>query len=100
MNISEKRIRELLRNEEKLLALERGGVDNWDFYDESLKEWRKENELEELIQETVEAILEDVSEQCEVDYPAGMDAGPNILMEDTKTLEATLHRFLKVYKEL
>lgn len=29
----------LVMNEEKLRALEAGGVDNWDWYGESLSEW-------------------------------------------------------------
>jgi len=49
MNINEQRIKELERAEAKLHALEAGGVDNWDFYDESLAEWRGENEHDEKI---------------------------------------------------
>ena len=46
---SEERLKELQRNEAKLLALEAGGVDNWDGYDDSLEEWRADNEHDESI---------------------------------------------------
>jgi hypothetical protein len=49
MSINEQRIKELERSEAKLHALEAGGVDIWDFYDESLTDWRAENEHEEKI---------------------------------------------------
>lgn len=47
MSISAKRIKELERAEAKLQALESGGVDNWDFYDDALEGYYAENELEE-----------------------------------------------------
>ncbi len=36
MEVEMSRLAELLRKEWKLMALERGGVDNWDWYDDSL----------------------------------------------------------------
>lgn len=45
--ITDKRLKELERTEAKLNALEAGGVDNWDFYGESLKKYWAINELEE-----------------------------------------------------
>ena len=47
MTISAKRLKELERAEAKLSALEAGGVDNWEWYGESLKPYHEENELEE-----------------------------------------------------
>lgn len=58
MKITDKRMRELERNEAKLYALEAGGVDNWDNYDDSLTEFRAENELEERS----EALLDDLEQ--------------------------------------
>ena len=54
--MSEKRMKELLRAEAKLNALEAGGVDNWEWYGESLKAYHAENELEERL----EALLDDL----------------------------------------
>ena len=54
--MSEKRMKELLRAEAKLNALEAGGVDNWEWYGESLKGWFAENELEERL----DALMDDL----------------------------------------
>ena len=65
MELSEKRIRELERAEAKLEALEAGGVDNWDFYDDSLEGWRKEEELEEKREELLDPSSRNIaSNQC------------------------------------
>ena len=50
MKISKQRVEELERSEAKLLALESGGVDNWENYDDSLKEYRKEKAELDLAQ--------------------------------------------------
>lgn len=47
--ISAERLKKLERMEAKLNALEAGGVDNWEWYGESLKEYNLENEIEEKI---------------------------------------------------
>jgi len=47
MSLSAQRLKELERAEAKLAALEAGGVDNWEWYGESLKSYNEENELEE-----------------------------------------------------
>ncbi len=36
VQVDEKRLAELIRNEQKLKLLENGGVDNWDWYGDSL----------------------------------------------------------------
>lgn len=41
VTISLERYNELLKSEDKLTALEDGGVDNWDWYDESLRDFYK-----------------------------------------------------------
>ncbi len=46
--MDEKRMEELLRAEKKLNALQDGGVDNWEWYEESLKEYHAEEELAEM----------------------------------------------------
>ena len=41
--INENRLRELLKAELKLMALEGGGVDNWSWYSDSLCDFLKED---------------------------------------------------------
>ncbi len=78
---TEKEEREIERRLAKLNALEAGGVDNWDWYDESLKGWRKENELDELIDSLVDEINE-VLVDAEVEQPAGPDSGYSVRLPD------------------
>ena len=40
--VSAKKYRELLEDSRKLQALENAGVDNWDWYDEAMKEFYSE----------------------------------------------------------
>jgi hypothetical protein len=84
VKISEKRLKDLERAASKLQALEAGGVDNWEWYSESLKEWRKEGELEDLIATYVDDILQVCSEEGDVEYPAGREAGHSILLGDAE----------------
>ena len=51
-----KRMKELLRAEAKLNALEAGGVDNWEWYGESLKDWFAENELDERLEALIDEL--------------------------------------------
>lgn len=44
VEITEQRLAELERSEKKLAALEAGGVDNWEWYSESLSEFYAEEE--------------------------------------------------------
>ena len=58
----------------KLYALEAGGVDNWEWYDESLNGWRKENAYDEMIDKLTDDFTEtvdDLSIEAEVDYTGG-----------------------------
>jgi len=68
-NISKQKLAELLRAKEKLNALENGGVDNWEWYDKSLEEWHKNNDLiesrEELLNELSEVFGECAYEPSE-----------------------------------
>lgn len=45
--ISEERLKVLLEAEAKLEALERGGVDNWQFYDDAM-EYLEKNPAKEI----------------------------------------------------
>ena len=94
VKISEKRLKELERAASKLQALEAGGVDNWEWYCESLKEWRKEGELEDLIATYVDDILQVCSEEGDVEYPAGRDCGHSILLGASEdSVAVLLHKF-------
>lgn len=96
VKISEKRLKELERAAAKLRALEAGGVDNWEWYGESLKEWFKENELEELVESYADSILELCSSEGDVEYPAGRECGHNILLGGAEGgVIALLHKFAK-----
>lgn len=51
VQVEESRLAELLREEWKLQALEAGGVDNWEWYDESLfhpDEGKTLNDIEDM----------------------------------------------------
>jgi hypothetical protein len=56
ISITKQRLKELERAEAKMAALEAGGVDNWEWYGESLSEYRKENEREELTDDLIEEL--------------------------------------------
>jgi hypothetical protein len=42
----------------KLEALEAGGVDNWEWYSEALKEWNAENYLEEYADGVLQNVID------------------------------------------
>lgn len=53
MSFSNSRIKELERAEAKLSALESGGVDNWEYYDDSLAGYYQQVSFEDDITNTV-----------------------------------------------
>jgi hypothetical protein len=63
MTITAQRLKELERAEAKLSALETGGVDNWEYYAESLKQYHEENELEEVRSNLI-GDLSDIFGEC------------------------------------
>ena len=73
MTITAKRLKELERAEAKLYALEAGGVDNWDNYDDALEEYRNTIELEEkkeaLLDELEVVFAECAYEPCDSSDP-------------------------------
>ena len=76
MKLDDKRIKELLRKEAKLNALEAGGVENWDWYGESLKEYSATIELEEDCENLVAEIFAEIS--GDIEEPAGRGCGYGI----------------------
>jgi hypothetical protein len=71
--LSDSRIRELLAAEEKLNALEAGGVDNWDGYDFAMEPIRAKQEREEFLEGIADNITEILG--AGVDEPAGSGCG-------------------------
>lgn len=98
VKINENRLKELERALSKLQALEAHGVDNWEWYGESLKEWRKENELDELFEDTYQELCEILAE-AQVEQPAGQGCGYSIT-PDEKAVYNLLRRFCVSYSEL
>lgn len=81
----------------KLYALEAGGVDNWEWYDESLEDWHKENALDELMHGMCD-FIHDAAIYAEVDFPGGYECGPNIHV-DHETAMTAVKGIIKAYQE-
>lgn len=82
VKISAKRLKELERAESKLSALEAGGVDNWEWYSESLSGWFRENRLEELVEEFIQNVNEIMVDGVDYDFPAGREAGISLNLNE------------------
>lgn len=86
MDITKKRLKELEDAEAKLRALESGGVDNWDFYDDAMDEYNKtiehEKKLQELLEEIEVVLLEGAYEPSErgAGYATTEEAKDNALL--------------------
>ena len=78
--------KEIKRKLAKLEALEHGGVDNWDNYDNALVEWRKESHVDECLEEAIEEIHEQLVD-ADVDEPAGHGCGYSINFDEEKMTE-------------
>jgi len=98
MEITVKEYKNLLDDSRKLAALEAGGVDNWEWYSESLKEYWAENEKDEIIEDTVTEICEALCESIE--EPAGVGCGYGVTEKGTEELSIILTNFLKKIKEV
>lgn len=94
MEISKSQYDKMQRQIAKLEALERGGVDNWEFYGDALNEWNKENEIDELVQSAIDEMNEILAD-ADVDYPAGREAGCRIVFDEDKAKRI----FLKIFDE-
>jgi hypothetical protein len=79
----------------KLAALEAGGVDNWEWYGESLKEYDETIGREEAAEEIIDDILEAIHDHIE--QPAGMGCGYGINPEG---YDIAVKILLKRYNEL
>ena len=69
---------ELEKSSRKLKALEQGGVDNWEWYHESLANFFKEEDQKEILNDAVSSILEFLTVEADIYEPAGRGAGYTI----------------------
>ena len=72
--ISKKELDYLKDRSYLLDCLEKGGVDNWEFYSEAIEDYRKREEKKEKTESLVVEICEILSEDVEID-PAGIGTG-------------------------
>lgn len=90
MNISKQEYLALQDAQEKLSMLEAGGVDNWEFYGEALDGYVPSSELCQQAQD----ILDELTDGAQIDYPAGRDAGHQIIFS-----ENAVERIVTLLKE-
>ena len=86
------------RSLSKLDALEAGGVDSWEWYDDSLKDWFKENEIDYELEEFVEYVR-DLLVDAEVDQPAGTGCGYSITINE-ESLKSRALRFANIISDI
>lgn len=88
--------REIQQKLDKLEALENGGVDNWEWYDEALKPYFKKYEKEDMALALIEELLEEISPYIE--EPAGRGAGYGIRKEGQDVLLKVLMNKVKQFE--
>lgn len=93
-----KKIQRQLLKLEALEALEAGGVDNWEWYGESLKDWFKCNELDELVEAFINN-LNDIIAEADISEPAGTGCGYYISFEEEFVSKLVLD-FARDYKDI
>lgn len=79
VNIDRNKLMELQDAEELLARLEVAGVNNWEGYSIALDGYTSKSELYERAEE----LLQELSENATVDFPAGREAGHQITYSDT-----------------
>ena len=98
LGMSSKRIQELLNAERKLNALEEGGVEDWEWYDEALGAIRKEDSLRDVVDMYVLNISE-LAAAAEVS-PEDSRNGLYIVSVDEDETRGILEAFLQEYKKV
>lgn len=78
LQISRKELVKLEEAQEQLRRLEAAGVDNWEGYSIALEGYVPKSKL----YEQAEDLLQTIGEHTTVDYPAGHEAGPNVVFDD------------------
>lgn len=96
--------KKMQRDIAKLEALESAGVDNWDFYDDALEGWCKENELDELVDglaSELGELIHELSCDAEVDYVGGPGCGRQVNIKfDNEDLEDFIRLVIYKYEGL
>ena len=87
-----KRLEELEDTEMKMRALEAGGVDNWEWYGESLKSYFEQKEKAEKVSMVIEDIIQALCEG--VEEPAGSGCGFGVRPDCTQEAEKILAKFM------
>lgn len=100
MQITEEEYNRLCDRDNKLTALENGGVDNWEWYSDSLESYFKEKELEEKMkkyEELISNLYIDITESLidGIYEPSERGAGYAISSESEKDIKLNLKEFIK-----
>lgn len=97
--VNSKYLASLEKAAKKLQALENGGVDNWEFYSESLQSFYKEEEQEETLNQAVIDLLEFICSEGDIYEPAGRGCGYTIDLcdESNEGLKRVIRRIINSY---
>lgn len=98
IEITEKEYKELLKSQSKLTSLENGGVDNWEFYEDALDEFLKDENFNENVDAFVDEILTTVSEFTY--EPSERGAGFAVSENGGFELEKLIKKTVKEFKSL
>ncbi len=75
-----------------MIALEAGGIDNWEWYGESLKGYFEQKEKKEKIKVAIDDVIEALCEG--VEEPAGSGCGFGVRSECMREAEKILAKFI------
>lgn len=102
MEISKERLEDLLDSEAKLQALEAGGVDNWEWYDESLESYRKKKELQNKKEKLCNSFIDSLNcivAEADVSTENSM-YNLHIVSVDQSSLEDLVESFLEEAEDI
>jgi len=98
--VTKERLDFLEDRDEMLTALEHGGVDNWEWYGESLTKYNKEKDAREELESTINNLMDNISEVLieGVEEPAGRGCGFGLREESNKAIRELVIKFIKENK--
>jgi len=97
VQITQEEYNKLQDKSAKLIALENGGVDNWEGYDISLEPYHKLKELEEKLDNLIQDIEEIVGTDSEIETdPAGFGTGYSIHINKSAVRNAIKEYFKEI----